>query len=94
MSYVDQEDVFDAVEPVIREVFTKFSNKTIDEVFPKITYKDSMLKYGNDKPDLRFDLEIQDVTEVFTNSGFSIFANSIENGSIVRAIPGPECGSR
>ena len=94
MSYVDQEDVFDAVDPVIREVFTKFSKKTIDEVFPKITYKDSMLKYGNDKPDLRFDLEIQDVTEVFTNSGFSIFANSIENGSIVRAIPGPECGSR
>ena len=94
MSYVDQEDVFDSVEPVIREVFTKFSKKTIDEVFPKITYKDSMLKYGNDKPDLRFDLEIQDVTEVFTNSGFSIFANSIENGSIVRAIPGPECGSR
>ena len=94
MSYVDQEDVFDAVEPVIREVFTKFSKKTIDEVFPKITYRDSMLKYGNDKPDLRFDLEIKDVTEVFTNSGFSIFANSIENGSIVRAIPGPECGSR
>ena len=94
MSYVDQEDVFDAVEPVIREVFTKFSNKTIDEVFPKITYKGSMLKYGNDKPDLRFDLEIQDVTEVFTNSGFSIFANSIEKGSVVRAIPGPECGSR
>ena len=94
MSYVDQEDVFDAVEPVIREVFTKFSKKTIDEVFPKITYKDSMLKYGNDKPDLRFDLEIQDVTEVFTNSSFSIFANSIENGSVVRAIPGPECGSR
>ena len=94
MSYVDQEDVFDAVEPVIREVFTKFSNKTIDEVFPKITYKDSMLKYGNDKPDLRFELEIQDVTEVFTNSGFSIFANSIEKGSVVRAIPGPECGSR
>ena len=94
MSYVDQEDVFDAVEPVIREVFTKFSKKTIDEVFPKITYKDSMLKYGNDKPDLRFDLEIQDVTEVFTNSGFSVFANSIEKGSVVRAIPGPECGSR
>ena len=94
MSYVDQEDVFDAVEPVIREVFTKFSKKTFDEIFPKITYKNSMLKYGNDKPDLRFDLEIQDVTEVFTNSGFSIFANSIENGSVVRAIPGPECGSR
>ena len=94
MSYVEQEDVFHAVEPVIREVFTKFSNRKIDAVFPKITYKDSMLKYGNDKPDLRFTLEIKDVTEFFANSGFSIFAKSIENGAVVRGIPGPHCGSR
>ena len=94
MSYVEQEDVFQAVEPVVREVFTKFSNKKIDDVFPKITYKDSMLKYGNDKPDLRFSLEIKDVTEFFANSGFTIFARSIENGAVVRAIPGPRCGSR
>ena len=94
MSYVEQEDIFQAVEPVIREVFTKFSNKKIDDVFPKITYKDSMLKYGNDKPDLRFSLEIKDVTEFFANSGFTIFAKSIENGAVVRAIPGPHCGSR
>ena len=94
MSYVEQEDVFQAVEPVVREVFTKFSNKKIDDVFPKITYKDSMLKYGNDKPDLRFSLEIKDVTEFFANSGFTIFAKSIENGAVVRAIPGPRCGSR
>ena len=63
MSYVEQEDVFQAVEPVIKEVFKKYSDKSIDEIFPRITYKDSMLKYGNDKPDLRFALEIQDVTE-------------------------------
>ena len=94
MSYVEQEDVFHAVEPVIREVFTKFSNRKIDAFFPKITYKDSMLKYGNDKPDLRFTLEIKDVTEFFANSGFSIFAKSIENGAVVRGIPGPHCGSR
>ena len=94
MSYVEQEDVFHAVEPVIREVFTKFSNKKIDSVFPKITYKDSMLKYGNDKPDLRFTLEIKDVTDFFANSGFTIFAKSIENGAVVRGIPGPHCGSR
>ena len=94
MSYVEQEDVFHAVEPVIREVFTKFSNRKIDAVFPKITYKDSMLKYGNDKPDLRFTLEIKDVSEFFVNSGFSIFAKSIENGAVVRGIPGPHCGSR
>ena len=94
MSYVEQEDVFHAVEPVIREVFTKFSNRKIDVVFPKITYKDSMLKYGNDKPDLRFTLEIKDVTDFFANSGFTIFAKSIENGAVVRGIPGPHCGSR
>mgnify|MGYP001178807388 FL=1 len=94
MSYVEQEDVFQAVEPVIKEVFKKYSDKSIDEIFPRITYKDSMLKYGNDKPDLRFALEIQDVTEIFRNSGFTIFAKSIENGSVVRAVPGPNCGSR
>ena len=94
MSYVEQEDVFEAVEPVIREVFKTFSSKKMDEIFPKITYKDSMLKYGNDKPDIRFVLEIKDVTEIFKGSGFSIFANSIENGSVVRAVPGPGCGSR
>ena len=94
MSYVEQEDVFQAVEPVIKEVFKKYSDKSIDEIFPKITYKDSMLKYGNDKPDLRFALEIKDVTDIFRNSGFTIFAKSIENGSVVRAVPGPNCGSR
>ncbi|MDC1260693.1 aspartate--tRNA ligase [Pseudomonadota bacterium] len=94
MSYVEQEDVFEAVEPVIKEVFKTFSSKKIDEIFPKITYKDSMLKYGNDKPDIRFALEIKDVTEVFKGSGFSIFAKSIETGSVVRAVPGPGCGSR
>ena len=94
MSYVEHEDVFDAVAPVIKEVFKKFSERKIDNVFPKITYKESMLKYGNDKPDLRFDLEIKDVTEIFKNSGFSIFAKSIQQGAIVRAVPGPKCGSR
>ena len=94
MSYVEQEDVFQAVEPVIKEVFKKYSDKSINEIFTRITYKDSMLKYGNDKPDLRFALEIQDVTDIFRNSGFTIFAKSIENGSVVRAVPGPNCGSR
>ena len=56
MSYVEQEDVFQAVEPVIKEVFKKYSTKKIDDIFPQITYKDSMLKYGNDKPDLRLSL--------------------------------------
>ena len=94
MSFVEQQDVFDAVEPVIRGVFEEFSDKVIDREFVHISFAESMLKYGNDKPDLRIPIEICDVTEIFRGSGFSIFANAVENGSVVRAVPGPKCGSR
>ena len=94
MSFVEQQDVFNAVQPVIYEVFKSFTKKEVIENFEQISYQDAILKYGTDKPDLRFDLEIQDVTEVFKGSGFKIFANNIENGSIVRGIPGAKCGSR
>ena len=94
MSFVEQHDVFNAVQPVIYEVFKSFTKKEVIENFEQISYQDAILKYGTDKPDLRFDLEIQDVTEVFKGSGFKIFANNIENGSIVRGIPGANCGSR
>ena len=94
MAFVEQEDVFNAVQPVIYEVFKKYSNKEVAKDFEKITFKDSMLKYGTDKPDLRFDIEIQDVTEVFKDSEFKIFSNNIKKGSIVRAVPGENCCSR
>ncbi len=94
MSFVEQHDVFNAVQPVIYEVFKSFTTKEVIENFEQISYQDAILKYGTDKPDLRFDLEIQDVTEIFKGSGFKIFANNIENGSIVRGIPGTNCGSR
>ena len=94
MSFVEQQDVFDAVEPVVRGVFEEFSDKKVDAEFVHIPYAESMLKYGNDKPDLRIPLEISDVTDVFRGSGFSIFANNIEKGAVVRAVPGPNCGSR
>jgi aspartyl-tRNA synthetase len=95
MSFVTQDDVFNAIEPVMVGVFKEFSDKKITEApFPRIPFKESMLKYGNDKPDLRNPIEIQDVTEIFRGSGFGIFANMIENGSIVRAIPAPEAGLR
>ena len=93
MSFVTQDDVFNTIEPVLVNVFKKFSDKKITEApFPRIAFKDSMLKYGNDKPDLRNPIEILDVTEAFRGSGFSIFANMIENGSVVRAIPAPGSG--
>ena len=94
MSFVEQQDVFDAVEPVIKGVFEEFSDKIIDSNFLHIPYAESMLKYGNDKPDLRVPFEITDVTEIFRDSGFSIFAKNVEKGAVVRAIPGPKCGSR
>jgi aspartyl-tRNA synthetase len=93
MSFVTQDDVFNTIEPVLVNVFKKFSDKKITEApFPRIAFKDSMLKYGNDKPDLRNPIEIQDVTEQFRGSGFGIFAGMIENGAVVRAIPAPGSG--
>ena len=94
MSFVEQQDVFDAVEPVIRGVFEEFSDKKIDAEFVHIPYADSMLRYGNDKPDLRIPFEITDVTDIFRGSDFAIFAKNIEKGAVVRAVPGPKCGSR
>ena len=94
MSFVEQEDVFEAVQPVIYNVFKKFTKKEVVKDFVKITFKDAMLKYGTDKPDIRYDVIIQDVTDVFKNSNFKIFASNIEKGSVVRAVPGLDCGSR
>ncbi|MDA9619841.1 aspartate--tRNA ligase [Alphaproteobacteria bacterium] len=95
MSYVTQDDVFAAIEPVMHGIFEEFSDKKVTPApFPRITFKDSMLKYGNDKPDLRNPIEICDVSEVFDGSGFSIFAGAIKNGAVVRAIAAPEAGGR
>ncbi|AHX10501.1 aspartate--tRNA ligase [Ehrlichia chaffeensis] len=89
MSFVSQEDVFNVIEPVLLNVFSKFSNKTIDKEFPRISYHDAMLHYGSDKPDLRNPLIIQDVTEIFRDSQFNIFNSNIKQGMVVRAIPAP-----
>ena len=94
MSFVEQDDVFAAVEPVIAGVFDEFTDQDIKAPFTRISFAESMLKYGTDKPDLRISLEIQDVTEHFRDSGFSIFAKAVASGSVVRAVPGPGCGSR
>ena len=94
MSFVEQDDVFAAVEPVIAGVFEEFTDKPATAPFRRITYADAMMKYGTDKPDLRIPIELQDVTADFRGSGFSIFASAIEKGAVVRAIPAPSCGSR
>lgn len=94
MSFVTQEDVFAAIEPVMEGVFKEFSKKKVTNApFPRIPYDEAMLKYGNDKPDLRNPIEISDVCEVFDGSGFSIFAGIIKKGGVVRAIPAPGTAS-
>jgi aspartyl-tRNA synthetase len=91
MSFVTQDDVFAAIEPVLHGVFEEFANgKTVTPApFPRIAYAESMLKYGNDKPDLRNPLVIQDVSSFFEGSGFGRFAEMVAAGSVVRAIPSP-----
>ena len=94
MSFVEQEDVFAAVEPVLAGVFQEFSDWTVPDPFPRIPFREAMLKYGTDKPDLRIPIEISDVSEIFRGSDFAIFAKVVEDGGVVRAVPGPKCGSR
>ena len=92
MSYVTQDDVFGAIEPVLAGVFEEFSNGrsvTPAGSFPRIPFAESMLKYGSDKPDLRNPIEIHDVGSHFDKSGFGLFEKIVGGGGTVRAIPAP-----
>ena len=93
MSFVTQEDVFNAIEPVMAGVFEEFADgRHVDRPFPRIPYKESMEKYGSDKPDLRIPFELSDVSEFFTDeskTGFGIFAKITNSGGKVIAIPAP-----
>ena len=92
MSFVTQEDVFQAIEPVLAGVFEEFaSGKAVTPAgsFPRIPYRDAILKYGTDKPDLRNPLLISDVSGHFTQSGFGLFEKIVGGGGVVRAIPAP-----
>jgi aspartyl-tRNA synthetase len=97
MSFVTQDDVFNAVEPVLRGVFEEFGNGwAVTPKFPHIKFKDSVRWYGTDKPDLRNPIKMQNVTEHFAGSGFKVFAGMIANDPKVEvwAIPAPKGGSR
>ena len=92
MSFVEQEDVFQAVEPVLRGLFEEFAGgKPVTAKFPRIPHAEAMLKYGTDKPDLRNPLQIADVTQEFNDPTvtFNAFKNVIKAGGVVRAIPAP-----
>jgi aspartyl-tRNA synthetase len=91
MSFVTQEDVFAAIEPVLAGLFEEFGQgRTVTPMpFPRIPFETAMLTYGTDKPDLRNPIEIVDVSEAFRGGGFGIFAKAVEGGAAVRAIPAP-----
>ena len=91
MSFVTQEDVWAALEPVMHGVFTEFrpEAKVTPPPFPRIPYDEALARYGSDKPDLRNPLVIEDVTGVFRGGGFAVFAGAIEKGAIVRGVRAP-----
>ncbi|OJW20054.1 MAG: aspartate--tRNA ligase [Sphingopyxis sp. 65-8] len=96
MSFVTQDDVFNAIEPVLHGVFEEFADfdgkgRTVSPLpFKRIPYRESMLKYGSDKPDLRNPLLVHDVGDFFKGSGFGRFASMVEEGQVVRAVAAPE----
>ncbi len=96
MSFVTQQDVFDTIQPVIQGIFEEFGGgKTVDTTWEQISFADSALWYGTDKPDLRNPIRMQVVSEHFAGSGFAIFASLLEqDGTEIRAIPAPGGGSR
>ena len=97
MSFVTQQDVFDAVEPVIKGVFEEFANgRKVTPKFPLIPYAEALRKYGTDKPDLRNPIEMQNVSEAFRGSGFKIFANILDKDpkAEVWAVPAKGGGNR
>jgi aspartyl-tRNA synthetase len=90
MAFVEQEDVFRAVEPVMHGVFEELTDWDVTPLpFPRIAYRDAMVRYGSDKPDLRNPIEIADVGRIFRGGGFAVFARAVEQGAVVRAVPAP-----
>lgn len=90
MSFVTQEDVFAAIEPVIFEIFDEYSNKEVSAYpFRRISYDDAMLHYGCDKPDLRNPLIIEDVSDIFAGSTFTLFTEALKDGKVIRGIAVP-----
>jgi aspartyl-tRNA synthetase len=95
MSFVTQDDVFAAIEPVLHGVFEEFADRPVaPRPFPRFAYADALLRFGSDKPDLRIPFEIADVGHVFAGSDFQLFAKVVERGEVVRAIPAPGAAGR
>jgi len=96
MSFVTQDDVFNAIEPVLSGVFEEFADgrSVTKGAYPRIPYREAMLKYGSDKPDLRNPLIVHDIGDHFKGSGFGLFAGLVEKGKVVRAVAAPNTAEK
>ncbi|MFC1698220.1 aspartate--tRNA ligase [Nanoarchaeota archaeon] len=91
MSFVDEEDIYELIEGMYKHIFKKVINKDIKVPFDRLTYDEAMDKYGSDKPDLRFGLELVDVSEIVVNSDFSVFKSAVNSGGMVKCINAKDC---
>ncbi|MGI5920154.1 MAG: aspartate--tRNA ligase [Syntrophomonadaceae bacterium] len=93
MSFIDEEDVFTLIEGLMKQIFAEGIGKELTIPFPRMTYADAMLKYGSDKPDLRFGWEIVDLTDLVKDVDFKVFSSAISAGGVVRCLNAKTCGS-
>lgn len=93
MSFIDEEDIFELIEEMMVKIFKEAMGKEIKAPFPRLSYDEAILKYGSDRPDLRFGWEIVDITEIVKDVEFKVFASAIEAGGVVRALNAKTCGS-
>lgn len=94
MSFVDEEDIFSLVEDMMARLFREGMGRTIVTPFPRLSYQEAMAKYGSDKPDLRFGLEIVEVSDIVGQSDFKVFSAAVAAGGVVRAINARGCGEK
>ena len=92
MSFVSQEDIFDVNERLFSYLFAEVANINIPKRFPRLTYRQAMENYGTDKPDLRFDMRLRDISNIVADCNFRVFADALAAGGSVRAIVAPSCG--
>jgi aspartyl-tRNA synthetase len=90
MSFMSQDEILDLNEALICHLFRTVKGQEIPRPFPRITYAEAMAKYGTDRPDLRFGLELVDVSEILKNSGFKVFSGAVKSGGIIKALPIPD----
>jgi aspartyl-tRNA synthetase len=92
MSFVDQDDIFSVVEGLMKRFFKEVWNRELQTPLPRLSFDEAMEKYGSDKPDLRFDLKMKTLNDVFLNTGFKVFKDTVDAGGVITGLLAPGCG--